>query len=818
MRKFFCLSFLVLAGITEISAQYTKIRGTITDEVTGEPLPFVNIFFKNTSVFAQTDDKGKYFLETRYAKDSLNISYVGYLPQTIKIKKGVYQVVDIQLKPDVVQLKDVIVKPGENPAHRLLKKVIKNKEINDNRNVESYSCEIYNKLQIDLNNIDEKFKQKKILKPFEFIWENLDTNALTGKVFLPVLISETVSDFYYKKNPKEERELIKANQVSGIRNESITQFTGQMTHSFNIYDNFMTFYEKGFISPISDLGLLYYRYYLTDSLVLDGHWCYNISFKPIRKQERTFTGDMWIADTIFAVKKIKMKLNPEANLNFITGLAASYEFKEFNDSIWFLSQEEVLADFNITETDKIKGFFGHKTAFYRNYKLDYKPSTLKEQNVDVWVSDSAINYGKAYWDTIRPEKLSVKEEKVYKMVDSIKNVPLYRTFVDIINLMVNYHYELGKFDIGPYYTLYSFNEIEGNRFRIGGRTNKYFSKKYQHSGYIALSDKEHSFKFGLGSTVIFDKLPRRAVGYYVRHDIEQLGRSISSFNTDNILTSILKRNPNYKLGMINQATMFYEHEWWQGFSNKITFNHLRVYSTPYIPLIKVRGNDSTIYDKVIASEFTLQTHYAYKEKFIVGELQRVKVRTKYPVFDLYLTYGAKNLFNSQNDYLKVNLSVSQSVNLSPFGIFKYLLETGRIFGSLPYPLLELHKGNETYAFDANAFNMMNYYEFVSDKYVSITAEQHFQGFFLNYIPLLRKLKLREVATFRGLIGSLDERNHNYMRFPDGLTDVKKPYFEAGVGIENIIKVIRVDAMWRLSHLDHDRIEIFGLRASLQITF
>jgi hypothetical protein len=813
--------FVLQSYSAAFSFDYTKIRGRVVDAKTKEPLPYVNVIVRGTSIGAITDDSGSFFIETRKPIDSLYVSYLGYKPVSIKIKRNSFQELYIELKPNVTELQTVVIVPGENPANRLLKKITKNKDRNNYKNFPSFSCEIYNKIQIDLNNIDDEFKKKRIFKQFQFVFDNLDTNAVTGKVYLPILISETVSDYYYQDKPHQEKEIIKATQVSGIKNQSVSQFTGQMTQSFNIYDNFMSFYEPGFISPIADFGLLYYRYYITDSAVLDGKWCYHVSFKPIRRQERTFTGDFWVADSVFAVKKIQMRLNKNANINFINELVASYEYQSYHDSIWFLVSEEILADFNITDSKTIKGFFGHKGTTYRNYVFNQPiADEVKELKADIIVNDTAMNQSKQYWDKNRPIQLSEKEEKVYSMVDSIKNVPLYQTFADAVNLVVNYYYPVGKYlEFGPYFSTYSFNEIEGHRFRIGGQTSNQFSTKVMFTGHVAYGTKDEDFKFGLGTRYMFNKSPRRSAGISYKNDIEQLGQGINAFRADNILSSLLRRNPNNKLTMVKGFSSFYEYEWYQGFSNTIQFNNRQIFGTDVIPLGAINGNDTTRFSKVITSEITLQTHFAYKEKFLMGEFERVSVGTEYPVIDLFLTYGMKNVFQSQYEFYKVNLRVTHYFNTNPFGYFKYTLDAGRIFGKLPYPLLELHKGNETYAYDNYAFNMMNYYEFVSDKYATIFAEQHFQGFFLNNFPVIRRLKWREVATFRGLIGTIDEKNgkKNWV-YSDGLGEVNKPYGEASIGIENIFKLIRIDAVWRLSYLDHQNIQAFGLRAKLQIVF
>ncbi len=213
---------------------------------------------------------------------------------------------------------------------------------------------------------------------------------------------------------------------------------------------------------------------------------------------------------------------------------------------------------------------------------------------------------------------------------------------------------------------------------------------------------------------------------------------------------------------------------------------------------------------------------------MLGKFERSSLGSIYPALDLDLTFGPKGVFNSEYEYYKIKLQISDKVEINPLGYLRYRLTGGKIFGNLPYPLLELHDGNETYAYDPYAFNMMNYYEFVSDEYLILWAEHHFQGFFFNHIPLLRWLKLREVINGKILIGNLSPANRNVMNFPNGLSPLSKPYIETGIGIENILNIIRIDAMWRFSYISKDYIsdyrrvnnsdiQVFGLRVVLQLT-
>lgn len=797
------------------NAQVTKIRGKVLAAETSEPVPFVNVAFSGTSIGTITDFNGEFNIETRTPGDTLVISFVGFKTQKVAIRKNVYQELNIELESESYALEEVIVTPGENPAHPILRSIIANKENNNLRDLGSYKTSLYNKVQIDINNVDDEFKNRKVFNQFQFVFDYVDTSSLSGKPYLPVFISESVSDYYYRDKPKLEKEVIKASQISGIENESVSQFTGKMYQKLNIYDNFITIFEPGFVSPIADFGLLYYKYYLIDSSFIDNTWCYHISFKPKRKQERTFTGDFWVADTSFAIKSFKMRMARDANINFINDLVSEQEFSLVNDSIWMLTKESLLVDFNLS--DRATGFFGRKTTGYSNFEFGIDiPEDIEELSTNTYVEPAALKKPDEFWELSRPFALTDKEKGVYEMVDSIQNVPVFRTFVDVVNLFVNYYYVVGWFEIGPYYKTYSFNEIEGNRFRISGRTSNDFSTKLMLSGFAAYGDKDNRFKYGTGALYMFNKNPRMAAGISYKHDIEQLGQSPNALTEDNILTSLLRRNPNYKLLMVDEFNTYIEKEWFQGFSNTLRFNYKTLHPTEYIPFEVISEQGNYFLSNLTISSFNLNTRFAKDEKFLLGEFERVSLGSDKPIFNLDLTGGIEGVLGNDYTFAKVHFNMQHKLELNPFGLLRYRIDAGKIFGEIPYPLLQLHEGNETYAFDRYAFNMMNYYEFASDTYASIWLEHHFNGFFFNRVPLFRKLKWREVVSAKGLMGDISNRNLQVMEFPLGLTDVNKPYAEVSVGVENIFKVIRVDAMWRLSYLDHENIEIFGIRAMLQI--
>jgi hypothetical protein len=817
MLKRQTLFLLFLVQSIALFSQKTIVKGKIFDSEK-QPLSFVNISFQHSQVGTISDIDGTFFIETTKATDTLIVSCLGFRVTTVPIKKGAEQYFELELQPGSVTLDEVIITPGENPAFPILRKIDDRKKINNPERFNSYQYNAYTKLRLDLNNIDDNFKKQQLMKDFQFVFEYMDSSEVFGKNYLPLLISESVSKFYHQSFPPVEREVIDGFKVSGIKNNTVSQFSGKMYQKLNIYDNFMKFFEPGFVSPIANFGRMYYKYYLEDSAYIDNNWCYKISFKPKRKQERTFFGFFWVNDTTWAIKSVQLRVSADVNLNLLKDMYATQEYSKLNDTTWFLTSEDLLIDFSVA--DKSYGFFGRKTARYDSIIIGQPiPEEIKKLTTDTYYKEDNLDKDTSFWKENRTEKLTTEDQKIYKMVDTVQTIPMYKTIYKLTNMFVSYYYVTGPIEIGPYYTTYSTNPIEGKRFRLGGRTSNEFSTKVMFGGYAAYGLKDEKFKYGGNVDYMFNTNPRICIGGSFFHDMRQLGKSDNAFLDDNILTTILRRNPNYKLTMVDQYKVAFEREWFQGLSNTFGFKFQNIFPTSYIPFAVVNSPGDTVRKGSITSaELSLLFHFAYHEKFLLGKFERASLGSKYPIFDFSIKYSPKGFIGSDYEYVSLKAELSDKVLTSPLGYFKYRITAGKIFGDIPYPLLELHQGNETYVFDPWAFNMMNYYEFASDEYASIYAEQHLQGFFLNRIPLIRKLELREVVSTKILYGHLNDKNLDVMQFPKGLTTLSVPYYEASVGIENIFKVLRVDAMWRLSYLDNPNISKFGIRAVLTFSF
>lgn len=818
------LIILLLLSYSAVStAQKTKVFGVVTDDTFGEPLPGVIIKFKGTKIGATADMEGKYSMETYYASDTLEVSYPTFVTQYFKVKKDESQRIDVILKESVEGLPTITVVPveRENPAHSIMRQVISNKKINNREKLDAYQYEVYNKIELDLNNIDSNFTQKRWFKKFDFIFDNIDTTE--RKPYLPVFMTESLSDYYFQRDPKKNKEIIKANRVSGVNNESVSQFTGDMYQQVNIYDNHVPVFGKNFVSPVANNGFSYYKYYLLDSVEVDGYWCYHLKFMPKRKGELTFFGDLFVHDTTYAIRRVEGTIAADANINFIKEFKVSQEFSQVEKEVWMLTMDELWIDFNIIDGEM--GFYGRKFTSYDNFVINEKKSEEFYSGADnIVVLNDAMDKSDKFWLDNRHDTLSANQQGIFEMMDTLGNVPIVRTYIDVISMLISGWKTVGPISIGPYSSVYSYNAVEGNRFSLGLKTNSQFNEKLELSGYGAFGLLDKKWKYGAGTRLFITKEPRRLIQLVYKSDIEQLGLSQNAFRTDNVLSSFLRRNPMNKLSNIDEFRCSYLREWFDGFSSTIMFRRSQFGPLGIIPTFQFIGNpflDDG--NSITTSEVVFRTRWAHKEQFLSNNFDRVSLGTKKPIITAQFTYGFKGVLGSDYEYQKAIIGWKHKVPLGILGNFKYRFEVGKIWGAVPYPLLEIHLGNETWTYNKLAYNMMNISEFVSDEYISASFEHHFDGLLFNKIPIIRKLKWREVATCKAIYGRLSAKHRREMILPYFTSSLsKKPYSEVSLGIENIFQVFRIDAIWRLSYRDNsfDGIQVykFGLRCKFQVDF
>jgi hypothetical protein len=536
---------------------------------------------------------------------------------------------------------------------------------------------------------------------------------------------------------------------------------------------------------------------------------------------------MWINDTTYAVRRIEAGIDEGANLNFVEAFRVRQEYEQVQDEVWMLTKDELVVDLNVVRDkgkpnkNEVQGLYGRRTASYREFKINLpRDDAFYSGAEEVVMAIDPLSLGADYWDSHRHVQLSAKESAIYAMVDTMKTIPRFRTYLDIIQTVVTGYYPLDDLELGPYFSFYSFNAVEGNRFRVGARTSSQWSRRAELEGYVAYGTKDQEVKFGLGGKFMLSRTPRLIAGAYFRRDIEQLGQSVGAFREDNILSSLFRRLPNDKLTLVDDYYTFLEREWFMGFSNTIGFRHRTLFPRGSLSYVRnVDDLEPEIINSITTTELFLNTYFAYKEKYVSGDFTRVSMGTRYPVLQLHLAHGFKDVLSGNYEYTKLIARVQQRISMGPLGFSRYTLTGGKVWGTVAYPLLLINAGNETFYLDDIAFNSMNFFEFINDRSATFFLEHHFDGLFFNRVPLFRRLKWREVVGYKAAVGSLEQKNRDEMELLPFMNDLSQgPYMEASFGIENILKVMRVDAVRRLTYLDNANARPWSLRLKLNITF
>ena len=807
--KRLCGILLALAGLflyAPCAAQNTRVRGTVTDAQTGEPIPYAVVLFPGTTTGITTDDEGFYSLESRDTSSYIRAEMVSYEPQIRPVHVGGYNQIDFRLTPSHLEIESVVITPGDNPAHPILEGIIRNKKYNDSKEYDRYICRTYTKMELGLANIRE-FRSKKLQQNFGFIFEHLDTSSVTGQPYLPVMISETAADYYHSRTPSVAREVIRASQISGIEDNSVlAQFTGHLHADVNLYENFIDLFGVKFASPLSNSGRSFYKYFLVDSTNVEGRKTYKIRFHPKSVATPVLDGEVNIDSASYALRSARVKMAKGVNVNWIRHLAIEADNRLTADSLWFPQREKMTADFTLTKSDSSKmiAFLGSHEVTYSDVKFDTPiPKQDLGTSASVILSDDAISGKQVEWDTLRPYTLTQKEKAIYQMVDSLQQVPLYKNIYTVLNTIIGGYYNTKYVGIGPYSKVISFNRLEGARFQIGARTTKEFSRRVRLSTYLAYGTRDEDFKGAAEVELMLRRQLLRKLTVTYRNDAIQLSSGVSALSENNILSSIFSRGGTSRLSTIEEGIALYEHAWQHGISSSFELRGRHISSNRYVPMILPDGRSlHGINDASIRIGLRLS-----KDETIVRMPFEVRhMGSKYPIFSFDFTGAKRGVLPASYDYLRLEGRMQYRLNLPPIGYSHLMLDGGKIFGKVPYLLLKLHEGNGTYFYDRYAFSCMNFYEFSSDAWISFFYEHHFNGFLLGRVPLLKKLNWREVFVFKGVYGTLSARNDGslpntkaVMLFPAGMSSVEHPYFETGFGIENIFRLLRVDCIWRLTH-------------------
>ncbi len=811
----------------------TKVSGVVYDDF-NSPVPYANVCFKDTRECVTTDENGKFYLESASARKIVVVSYVGFEPKEVVLTKAVNYGMKISFAA-ANTLEEVKIFSGKtskknNPALDILRKIWEKKRKNGLYKFNQYQLNKYEKVEFDMNSIDSSFMNNKVFKGMEFIFKQIDTSKITGKTYLPIFINESIYDVYGDNTKGKKKEILTANKNSGLgQGNGVDTFIKDLYSEYDIYNNYLNFFDKNFVSPLSKTGINTYNYVLSDSTFIDNKWCYNIVFYPRRKNELTFKGDFWVNDTTFAIKKINLTASKSANINWVRDIYIEQEFDVLNDSVFLLKRDHMMSDFALNKKENSQGLYGKRTTLYSDHKFnEVKPDNFYKEDINTY-DVSAFTKSDEFWKENRAEVLNKDELGVYKMLDTLKTVKKFKQLYNLVTILGSGYINKGIIDIGPIFSLGGYNDVEGARIRLGGRTYFGANDYWRIQGYTAYGFKDNKFKYGLSAKWMVDKKNRVILSIGNRRDIEQIGVSLTTSN--DVLgrsfasSSFFASGDNSKLTNVNLSSFSAEIEpiknltFQAGFSYRTLQSASPTFSLDYfIELPSSTNPTGTIQSAVTQSEATIGIDFTPNKKTVGYGVDRLIVDENYSRLFINYSQGFKGVLNSDFEYQKLQLYYKQPIYMGGMGRLYSTFEVGKIFGKVPLGLMAVVPGNQSYFVIDNTYSLMNYYEFITDQYSSIHLEQHFGGRLFSRIPFMKKLNWREIIGIKAIYGNVSKDNMLLNASGIAYQAPTSGYWEYHAGIANIFKVFRIDFAWRGSYLNLPDANKFTVKGSFGFYF
>lgn len=842
------LPFLAINASAQTIEKKTVVTGVVVDASDKDPIPYATVLFKGTQIITKTDADGKFVLATSESHDQIQISYVGYKSTFITIKAGETQTINVRLQSESQVLTEVNITSNKRPAYRnknnpaveLIRKVIENKAKNQNKNYEHVEYQQYEQMLFSLSNLSDKFKNKRIFKNYQFLFEKQDSTKIGGKTILPVFLEEKVSQNYLQKSPDKHKQIFIGDKhvnydAKFIDTKGLSKYFERMYADVNIYESNISLMSNQFLSPIADASPTFYKFFITDTIKTHTPNLIELSFIPRNNTDLLFEGKMYVTmDGNYAVQDAYLTVNKNINLNFVRALEAKLDFEKNPDGRYHLSKTNLIVDFGISKSSG-GGFTGQRTVVIKDYKIDKAQPANVYDGLAIATAPNAEGQPEQFWANQRSADTTLKTNlKIYNNIDTLQTIPSFKRTADLLTLFFAGYKNFGPFEVGPVNTFYSFNNVEGLRLRVGGRTTPQLSKRYYFETYGAYGLKDEKWKYFLSATYsLNDKsiyaFPQNYIRGSFQRDTKIPGQDLQFVQEDNFLLSFKRGENNtllyndfYKIDYVKEFESHFSYElvarkWTQRPAGSLYYENIE------------NGLPHTV-DQITTSEVNLTLRYAPNEKFYQGKIYRVPIIDKFPIFTLKYTAGFKGILEGQYNYQNIIARMDKRFYLSQLGYSDVTFEGGNTFGKVPFPLLTIHRANQSYSYQLDSYNLMNFLEFVSDHYAAVNIDHNFNGFFFNKIPLVKKLKLRESISFKALFGGLRNENNpnndpSLLQFPKNAAgDAKtfalgsQPYMEGSVGIGNIFKILRIDMVKRFNYLNNPEVSEYGIRARVKFDF
>lgn len=815
-------TLLTLLSVS-LSAQTTRIRGRVLDASSGSGIPYAIVYFDGTLIGTSCDPSGAFIIDAAEGTGvyTLTAEASGYENRTLEIEPGKETSLEFRLLR--TGEKDEISFPDSRYVRSILYYVDRNRSRHDPEKKPAWQARIYSKVEMAIADADHFLGRKIEKKRMDLVPEYIDTTGFKGRI--PVLMSEAILHRYYSQDPSVDKEVFEASRVSGLDQQNILrQFTGTSALRMNFYRDMIPVFNLSVPSPASASNSLFYHYTLVDSLYIDGRKTYTIHFEPRKLiTSPTLDGELDIDAEDNAIRGVRARLSKNANVNWIRLLSVTSENERREDGTWFYKRENLFLDATaqVTGSWSVAAVQGLRNLEYTDVTYGPFPDMESLSGGDKVAIGEQPERDDAYWASARPEPLTPREESIFVAAERFKEGKGFKTLSAIGSMFVTGFLESKKLGVGygPWEKTVTFSDMEGLRLQAGFRTTKEFSTKVRLWGDVAYGFGDHLPKWFAASEFFFGDNKVRTSRFLLStgQDYERLGRGSGVFTERNIINSLLARGGFAKQSLMRYTIVEYDHEFSPSINTILNFKHFRIFSNQEVPLIRP---DGTLADSFSANQIHLNGRFSWDERVNRGYFEKTYIFTRYPIVSVDLLAGIKGITQDDFSFYRGELTVDWRVPVGVLGYGNLHINGGAILGSVPYPLLKLHEGNETYFLDKTGFSLMNYYEYASDRWVTALYEHNFNGLVLGNLPLIKRLNLREVVTFRGAWGTLTEQNRSQAPYllPEGMSSLEQPYIEAGVGVTNIFRMLRVDCFWRLTHRTERPDRNFAVTLGLDLEF
>ena len=830
--RYFLFFLFSIINLPAWGQQKTSVSGQVVDAKTGEPLVYVSVQFDGGTIGVSSDNYGRFLLEKTGDATSVKVSYIGYETQIIALKTRERTDIVVKLVETAALLKEITIKPEKykkkNPAVDLVHQVFLHKDQNRKEGVPFYEFDTHEKLRLDLNGVTEKFRKKWYFRRFQYAFTFCDTNPVNKRVKLPFFFRERLLTSYYRRNPFTKKDKLWAERQTtfeddyNVDRQGFSNYINMLSADIDIYEPTITLVDKQFIGPLSSAATSFYKFYIMDTITIDSQRFASLFFAPHNKNDLAFIGTMLVAlDSTYAVKMVDMGISKDINLNWVKDIKIKQNFEFMTDSNarrLLLRHDELVFDLTVLKRADGRSFLATKKKTYAKYLLNQpQPDTFYKGKTQLLRDTGKLEKTPQYWETNRKDSLTVVESNIKVMVDSLKNIKIVKVLTYVGTIMASGYANLGFVQVGSLSSFYRFNGVEGNRYQFSLRTNDRYFNKFRIRTYVGYGTKDKDWKYGITTSLALKgrvgRYPLNQITTAYERDLHVpgLGRS------DQTIINSLQTGENNRMLLHRIVRSDYSRD----YTNGLSFTMGGTWKN--ISEAGIAGEGQNIDRQTITTELSTSLRFAPNEIFYQNNDNRKSIRSRFPVFSMQYRAGLKGVLGGEYAYQRVSLGAVKTFYVAPFGKSRWSLDGGAILGQVSYPLLEIHRANQSYFFVNQAFNLMNYLEFVSDRYAVLHVNHDFEGLLLNRIPLIKKLHLRESMTFKALVGTLTEKNkptatNGLLPFP---MDVNKrpltqslgaqPYLEISAGIGNIFKFMRVDYIWRLTYKDLPNVQKYGIK-------